>query len=155
MRRVRLRTRRVIVHAPRKVVFEVVAADGRVVERRSETELVVERTIALRRRARAALRRRAAETLQLVTLHAPERIEYRSLEGPVHRIEQSVTLSEPAPGATRMTYRGHFWTRGGPLGWVLGRARAKRSIDRAVTAHLQHHKGIAERQAARARDDRA
>jgi hypothetical protein len=124
-------------------VFDVVAGDGNVVERRSETELVVERT--------AARRRRLAATLQHVTLCPPERIEYRSLEGPVHRIEDSITLSEPAPGATQMTYRGHFWTRGGPLGWALGRARAKRSLERAVTERLQHHKRLAER-AARGRD---
>jgi hypothetical protein len=136
-------------------VFEVVAADGKAVERRSETELVVERTAAPRRRRTARLRRRPAAMLQLVTLHPPERIDLRSLEGTVHRIEESITLSEPARGATEMTYRGHFWTRGGPLGWIVGRARAKRSIQRAVTKRLQHHKRLAERRAARGRVDRS
>jgi hypothetical protein len=154
MRRVRLRTRRVIVHAPRDLLFEVVAADGEVVERRSETELVVERKATRRRRRTARFRRRPAATLLLVTLHPPERIDLRSLEGPMHRIEESITLSEPARGATQMTYRGRFWTRGGPLGWLVGRARAKRSIQRAVTERLQHHKRIAERRAARGRADR-
>jgi hypothetical protein len=153
MRRIRLRTRRIIVHAPRGVLFEVLVANEKVIERRSDTELVVERTAG--RRRRTTLRRRPAATLHLVTLDPPERIEYRSLEGPLHRIEESIALSEPAPGATKMTYRGHFWTRGGPFGWILGRARAKRSIQRAVTKQLQHHKWIAERRAARDRDGRS
>jgi uncharacterized protein YndB with AHSA1/START domain len=139
MRRIRLKTQRVIVHAPRALVFEVVAAGGQVVERRSETELVKEFT--------TTVGRRKVTTLELVRLRPPERIEYRWLKGPLHRVEEAIEMAEPAAGATEMTYRGSFWTRA--LGWIRGRARIKRSFDRAVTEHLQQAKTIAEKRARR------
>jgi uncharacterized protein YndB with AHSA1/START domain len=137
MRRIRLKTQRVIVHAPRALVFEVVAAGGQVVERRSDTELVKE--------FKTTVGRRKVTTLELVRLRPPERIEYRWLEGPLHRVEEAIEMAEPAAGATEITYRGSFWTRA--LGWVRARARIKRSVDRAVTEHLQQAKTIAEKRA--------
>jgi hypothetical protein len=140
MRPIPLRTRRFLVHAPRPLVFEAVASLGKLVERRSDREQVVEFVTG---RGDGGMRLR-----ELATLHHPERIEYRSLDAPVERVEESIALTEPAPGATTITYRGRFWMGRGPRAWLQG-LRAKRAFDRLASQQIEAGKHLAERSARR------
>lgn len=136
-----LATRCVRVEAPRELCFEVVAAAGEVVERRSDDERVVEFL--------SEHRGRTIRTLELVTLEAPERISYRWLKGPLPGVEEEIVFEVAEDGCTEMTYRGRFRTGGGPLRWLMGRLYVKRVFDRLVREHLDQGKQAAEGRMAR------
>lgn len=136
-----LTTRCVRVEAPRELCFEVVAAAGEVVERRSDDERVVEFV--------SEHRGRMVRTLELVKLEAPERILYRWLKGPLPGVEEEIAFKVAADGCTEMTYRGNFRPGDGPLRWLFGRLYVKHVFDRLVREHLDQGKQAAERRAAR------
>lgn len=136
-----LATQCVRVEAPRDLCFEVVAAAGKVVEKRSDDERVVEFV--------SEHRGRTVRTIELVKLDPPERILYRWLEGPLPGAEEEISFEVAADGCTEMTYRGSFRPGSGPLRWLLGRLYVKRAFDRLVREHLDQGKQAAERRAAR------
>ncbi len=139
----RLSDQSVVVDAPRKLCFEVVAAAGRRLEKRSEKEWVVEfRTLAGDREFR---------TVELLTLERPSVIHYRWLEGPLPEVHETIRFVPLDHNRTRLAYSGRFSVGKGLLGWVIGRLRVKRLFDRLVIEHLQQAKEVAERRAMRTR----
>ena len=139
----RLGVQTIIIDAPRELCFEVVAAAGRRLKKRSEVEWVVEFvTEAAGRQVR---------TVELLTLDRPREIRYRWLEGPIPEVRESIVFTAVDDHKTELTYTGRFSLGKGPIGWLIGRLRVKRLFDRLVREHLQEAKEIAEKRAARTR----
>lgn len=136
-----LREQGVVVNAPRELCFEVVAAAGRRLEKRSDTEWIVEFMIdGGSRRIR---------TVELLTLDRPRAIHYRWLEGPLATVKETIGFAAIDETTTQLTYQGTFSLGMGPVGWAFGRLRIKPLFERLVGEHLQQAKEIAEARAAR------
>ena len=133
----------VVVDAPRELCFEVVAAAGRRLAKRSEKEWVVEFT--------TLADDREFRTLELLTLERPSVIRYRWLEGPLPEVRETIRFVPLDHNRTRLAYSGTFSVGRGLLGSVIGRLRVKRRFDRLVLEHLQQAKEVAERRAMRTR----
>ena len=138
-----LRRQSIVIAAPRELCFEVVAAAGRRLEKRSEVEWVVEFT------TRAG--DREVRTVELLILDRPEAIEYRWLEGPIPDVSETIGFLDRKDGTTRVDYRGNFSLGKGPIAWLIGRFRVKRLFDRLVAEHLLQAKEVAETRARRTR----
>ncbi len=139
----KLSQQEVVVSAPRGLCFEVVAAAGTLVERRSDTQWVVEFVL--------PSSGRDVRTLELLTLERPGAIHYRWLEGPLDGVRETIYFEEIDPTTTTLRYVGAFAPRGGLLGWLLARFKVKPVFDRLVHEHLIEAKSVAERRAERSR----
>jgi uncharacterized protein YndB with AHSA1/START domain len=139
----RLKTQTITITAPRDLCFEVVAAGGRRLEKRTESEWVVEFvTEAMGRKVR---------TVELLTLDRPRAINYRWLEGPIPDVEESILFTAIDDNRTQLTYVGRISFGKGPIGWVIARLRVKRLFERLVHEHLEQAKEVAEKRARRSR----
>jgi hypothetical protein len=143
MRTIELKKQRVSVAAPKALCFEVAAAGGKVREKRSDSEKVVEFT--------SDYKGREIRTLELVTLHPHDAIDYRWLKGPLSHVEERISFEEAGPNTTEIVYEGEFALGPGPLRWLLGRVWIKRRYDRVVLEHLGQGKKAAEQRARRTR----
>jgi hypothetical protein len=139
--RIAFAKQRVRVEAPRELCFEVVASAGRVIERISETERVVEFL--------ADYRGRTIRTVERVELEPPRVIRYSWLEGPLPAVEEEIVFLAEGLAETEIVYSGHFTPREGVPRWVYGRLLVKPRFERIVREHLLEGKAIAERRAAR------
>lgn len=139
----KLRSQTIAVDAPRELCFEVVAAAGRRLEKRSEREWVVEFT--------SAVAGREVRTVELLTLDRPRAIHYRWLEGPLPEVRETIEFVGIGDDKTEVGYQGIFSIGKGPLRWVFGRLVVKPLYDRVVKKHLQQARDAAERRVARSR----
>ena len=137
----KLRQQTIVIDAPPELCFEVVAAAGRRLEKRSDTEWLVEFT--------TAAGGRDIKTVELLTLERPSAIHYRWVEGPLSEVTETIRFVRVDGDKTRLTYSGTFRVGWGSLGWLIGRLRVKPLYDRAVKEHLAQAKEIAEKRAAR------
>ncbi len=131
----------VVINAPRELCYEVVAAAGRRLEKRSDKEWVVE--------FKTRVGDRDVRTVELLSLERPNAIHYRWLEGPLPKVRETIRFVQVDDRKTRLIYTGRFSLGKGVVGWAIGRMRVKRMFDRLVTEHLSQAKEIAERRAAR------
>lgn len=129
--------------APQALCFEVVAAAGRVKEKRSDIERVVEFT--------SDFKGREVVTVELVRLEPPDRIRYQWLEGPLPYVEEQISFEQTGSDTTDLVYEGRFAVSRGLGGWMVGRLWIKRHFDRLVLEHLEYGKEVAERRAERSR----
>lgn len=139
----RLRQQDIVVNAAQELCFEVVAAAGRRLEERSETEWVVEYL--------TEAGGREIKTVELLTLERPRAIHYRWLEGPLAKVSETIRFSPANRDRTKLTYSGTFSVGKGPLGWFMGLFRVKPLFERVVREHLEQAKEIAEKRAERSR----
>jgi uncharacterized membrane protein len=139
----KLREQSIVIEAPSALCFEVVAAAGRRLEKRSEHEWIVEFT--------TPAGKRDVRTVELLTLDRPHAIHYRWLEGPLAEVSETIRFVSIDEHNTRVTYSGNFKIGMGPLGWVIGRLRVKPLFVRLVREHLQQAKEVAEKRASRTR----
>jgi len=139
----KLAEQQIEVHAPRELCFEVVAAAGTRVERRSDVEWVVE---FVSDEGSSAVR-----TVELLTLERPHAIHYEWLEGPLDEVRETIFFDELDPATTRLRYVGEFSFGGGPIRDAVARLRIKPKFDRLVRDHLEEARTVAERRAARSR----
>lgn len=145
MRRPRsLPERRVRVRAAPALCYQVVSSAGRILERRSPTERVVEFD--------AVAGGKRVVTKELVRLDEPgRRISYEWLEGPLPFVQESIDVEALPDGSAELRYRGRYATKRGPIQCLLGMLFVRRVFDRAVREHLAQAKQIAERRAARSK----
>lgn len=139
----KLRDQAILIDAPCELCFEVVAAAGRCLEKRSDTEWVVEFV--------TEAGDREVRTVELLTLDRPRSIHYRWLEGPLTEVKETMRFASADVDKTKLSYSGAFSVGRGPLGWLIGRLRVKPLFDRLVQEHLSQAKEIAEKRAARTR----
>jgi hypothetical protein len=139
----RLSTQTTIIEAPRELCFEVVAAGGRRVEKRSESEWVVEFV--------TEAGGRKIRTVELLNLDRPRAIQYRWLEGPIPDVSETVLFTAIDERVTELTYTGRISLGKGPIRWLIVRLRVKRLFERLVREHLHQAKEVAEKRAERSR----
>lgn len=139
----RLRQQHIVIDAAPELCVEVVAAAGRRLEKRSDTEWVVEFV--------TQVGDRDVRTVELLTLDRPRAIRYLWIEGPLSKVEEIIRFASVDEGRTKLTYRGRFSVGRGPVGWLIGLLRVKPLYDGVVEEHLRQSKELAEKRAARTR----
>lgn len=150
-----LSPQRLEIDAPCPLVWEMITSVGRgqipgsknkahLVERKSEHVLIAEFV--------THSGKKVYTTLEEVTLHPPDRITYRHLEGPLPYVWEEIELKdadmEAGRGKTLLLYSGEFRTKS-LLGYLLGPLYIKPLFDRLAREHLQELKEAAESRAAR------
>lgn len=136
-----LKKQQIDIDAPRELCFEVVAAAGRRLEKRSESEWIVEFLTDV---GKGKIR-----TLELLSLDPPRNIRYRWLEGPIPDVEETMTFIALDGSRTRIVYEGVFSLGRGPVNRLIERVRIKPLFDRLVLEHLEQAKVACELRAAR------
>ena len=145
------------VHADRRLTFQVLTAFGasaqhpggassKVVERAEDGKrLLVEfHTPATGPFGRPTVYR----TLEWVTLHEPEAIDFDGQGGPFSLLRDRFTLKEEA-GCTRFRYESTFALKGGIFGWLLGVLYVRRKLGKFMRTHMTEMKETIEERAKR------
>jgi hypothetical protein len=140
---VNLRSHSIVISAPQELCFELVAAAGRLLEKRSESEWVVEFA--------TQSGNREIRTVELLVLDRPQGIRYRLLEGHIPDVREAITFTDLEDGTTRLDYRAASASARGPIGRFLGGLRIKPVFDQLVAEHLLQAKEIDEARARRTR----
>jgi hypothetical protein len=145
-----LREYTVDIHAPRDLVYDIVAQPylGRPTRAIREKVRVLERgsDMVLAEHFTAVGDHLTATTVETVRFTRPERVDFRLVRGPVPHVTESFILSEHG-GDTRLDYRGEIGTDLGVLGQHWGRLVA-RHWEAAVAAALSSITKEAEHRAA-------
>ncbi len=100
MKHIELATQRVTIQAPKALCFEVIAAAGETVEKRSDTERVVDFDL--------EHKGELIKTRELLNLRPPDAIDYRWLDGPLPFVEETISFVARGDRTTDMTYEGSF-----------------------------------------------
>ena len=153
MSAIELRPQSVEIDAPRELVFQMLSSfrRGRIAGDNAEsTRLISEdgdvKTVEFITKAGPFSYR----TLEEVTLHKPQKIEFRHLEGPLDFSEETFTLDETSEGATLLTHSGSFiWKRFPFFGWFGGVIYTRPMYHRVIRKHFESVKEAAEARAAR------
>jgi hypothetical protein len=143
------------IHADRRLAFQVLTAFGtsqpdgsssRVLLDAGERKLVEFHTLyAVDGEVRKVLR-----TVEWVTLHEPEAVDFFGVEGPVPFLRDRFLL-EDAGGCTRFRYESTFGLNGWLVGWLVGHYRVKPRMSRFMLAHTRGLKTTIEERARRSR----
>ncbi len=142
--------------APAALVRQMLAAIGQGVQRPGERAVVLERdgdrlVADFWTPVRLPLgRRRIVRTREAVSLASPDRVEYEHLDGPLRGLREAIAVHPVGAGRCRIVYEGAY----PPRGWLdrtLYGVVARRSLERAVRAHLEDLRPRAEARAARSR----
>ncbi len=151
-RPVRLSSHRVIIRAPRELVYQKMSSfgRGRLQGNSGESSRVVYRsgnTIVAEFNTRAG--RLTVTTLEEVTLDPPSRLTFRHLRGPLHYALERFVLTD-VDGDTALEHSGEFvWSRLPVLGWLAGRLLIKRPFERVLERHMDEIKTGCESRARR------
>jgi hypothetical protein len=143
VKHIELATQRVTIQAPKALCFEVIAAAGETVQKRSDTERVVDFDL--------EHKGQLIKTRELLNLRPPDAIDYRWLDGPLPFVEETISFEARGDRTTDMIYEGSFSLGSGWRNWLVGRFVVKRSFDRLALEHLEEGRTIAEKRAARSR----
>ena len=137
---VRLKTHKVLIRAPRELVYQKKSAfgSGRLNGESSESSRVVSRSDD---KIIAEFKTRAGPftitTLEEVTLEPPERITFRHLRGPLHYAREEFAIHDVDAG-TELTHDGEFvWSRLPVLGWLAGRLLIEPAFERIIEDHVE------------------
>ena len=150
---IQLNPQSVEIDAPRELVFQMLSSfrRGRIAGDNAEsTRLISEdgnvKTVEFTTKAGPFSYR----TLEEVTLHRPERIEFKHLEGPLDFSEEEFTLDETPDGGTLLTHTGSFiWKRFPFFGWFGGVIYTRPMYHSVIRKHFATVKEAAEARAAR------
>ena len=120
-RPIELSRRRVLVKAPRELVFQTITSFGRRHRRDSagDSSKLVSRDgdrLTVEFRTRAGLF--TYTTLEEITLYPPDRVTFRHIDGPLHCAFEEFTITD-VDGGTELRYEGEFiWSRLPIIGWI-------------------------------------
>ena len=153
---VRLPPMEVHIHADRRLAFQVITAFGasaagdgassRVLSR-EEGRLLVE----FHTPAPGLLGgRKVYRTVEWVTPHEPERVEFETVQGPMSMMRDGFILQAQG-GCTRLRYESEFGIRGGVVGWLISRLYVRPRLQRLMREHLQELKETIETRARRSK----
>lgn len=153
-RPIRLRPHRVLIHAPRDMVYQKMSSigSGRLPGDNNESSRVLCRD---GNNIIAEFRTRAGPfsytTIEQVTLEPPERISFRHLSGPLHDAREAFEFRD-VDGDTELVHTGEFiWSRLPLVGWFGGIIYTRPMFERVITKHLKQVKTSCEARAARSR----
>lgn len=150
---IELKRQSVEIDAPRELVFQMLSSfrRGRIAGDNTEsTRLISEdgnvKTVEFTTKAGPFSYR----TLEEVTLHRPEKIEFKHLEGPLDFSEEEFTLDETPDGGTLLTHSGSFvWKRIPFFGWFGGVIHTRPMYHSVIRKHFATVREAAETRAAR------
>ena len=150
---VKLQKQRLLIQAPRELVFQIISAigKGKLPGSQGEMTRVLHQegnTIIAQFTTRVG--RRMITTVEQVKLYPPERItfEHLHLSGPLDSAWEEVVLRE-TPSGTELEYTGEFQYLFPLLGWFISHLYIKPRYNTAVREHLNQVKVAAEAQARR------
>lgn len=141
----------VTVDAPREMVFEMLTAFGRgqLPGAKEKTRVLEEDGDRLVVEFTTDAIYKTYVTLEEVTLHRPDRITFKHLDGPFESCDEIFTFEELPDGQTLWRHTGSF-TLGWPVvGKVVGRNITKRWFERVMRKHMREMKEAIEARAAR------
>ena len=152
VRLVRLKRHRVIIRAPREMVFQKMSSFGkgrptgdggeysRVLERTGDTIVAEFKTLA------GVF---TVTTIEEVVLEPPHRITFRHIKGPLHYAREEFVLRD-VDGGTALKHGGEFvWFRLPFLGWLAGLLLIKRPFERVLEGHMEKIRTTCEARAER------
>ncbi len=79
--------------------------------------------------------RKMFRTVERVTLHEPEQVEFEEIKGPLAMRQERLILDKLGSG-TCLRYEANFRMKGSALGWLLGLFFVRPKLKHAVQAHL-------------------
>ena len=144
------------IHANRRLAFEVITAFGASADgdgpstkvlSRSEDGLLVEFLTPVRGLLGG---HKVYRTVERVTLHEPEAIDFQGVEGPLPYLHARFTLEENG-GCARLRYESEFGVRGWVGGWLVGMLYVRPKMKRFIQEHLEEMKETIEARAQRSR----
>ena len=140
---IRMKTHRVLIKAPREMVYQKVSSfgRGRLQGENNESARVISRD---GNEIVAEFRTKAGPflytTVEKVTLEPPERITFEHLEGPLHYAWEEFVFND-VDGDTELVHSGEFiWSRLPLIGWFGGRLYTKRVFERTTAKHMDRIK---------------
>ena len=142
-RPIRLKTHRVLIGAPREMVFQKMSSfgRGRLKGDNSESCRVISRdgnTLIAEFKTRAGPF--SYTTIEQVTLEPPDRIIFKHLKGPLHYAWEEFVFND-VDGDTELIHNGEFIWHWFPLiGWLSGILYTRPTFERAVARHMQEIK---------------
>ena len=143
------------IHADRRLVFQVLTAFGAsqpdggsstMLRDEGHRKLVEFRTLI----PTAAGGKQMLRTVEWVTLHEPEAIDFVGVEGPLDFLRDRFVLEEVG-GCTSFRYESTFGLKGWIVGWLIGRRRVKRRLSRFMREHSNALKATIEERARQSR----
>ena len=144
------------IHADRRLAFQVITAfdtaaenDGpgsRVLSQEGNI-LLVEFNTPIRGLLGG---RKVYRTVERVTLHEPEMIEFEGVEGPLPLLHDRFTM-EQEEGCTLFRYESEFGVRGWVFGWIIGMLYVRPKLKRFIREHVEEMKQTIEARAERSR----
>ncbi len=144
------------IHADRRLVFQVLTAFGaatqgdgassRVLSREADRLLVEFHTPVPTVFGRV----KEYRTVEYVTFHEPELVEFDTVEGPLSMMHERFTLQD-ASGCTLLRYDGQFGIPGWLAGWMVGMMYVRPLLHRFMRCHMMDMKEAMETRARRSR----
>ena len=143
------------IHADRRLAFQILTAFGanqpdggfsKVLREETGRKLVEFHSLIPTARGGKKLYR----TVEWVTLHEPEAIDFEGVEGPLNLLRDRFVLDDVG-GCTRLRYESTFGVRGGVFGWLVGRLRVKPLLAAFMLEHTRKLKETIEERAKRSR----
>ncbi|MFQ5899284.1 MAG: hypothetical protein ACE5JN_13720 [Candidatus Methylomirabilia bacterium] len=143
------------IHADRRLAFQVLTAFGatqpdggssRVLREEGGRKLVEFHTAM----PTSTGGKKVYRTVEWVTLHDPEAIDFQGVEGPLDLLRDRFVL-EDVGGCTAFRYESTFGMKGWIFGWLVGRFRVKPILGRFMREHTRELKETIEERAKRSR----
>ena len=138
---IRLSPIEVQINAPRNLVFRTLTDFGSTNARSEASSRVLSREgsrLLVEFKTRIPVlfgRRKVYRTVEWVTLHEPERVDFEEMEGPLAMRRERLILVEEE--STHFRYEAELGVRGWVLGWFLGGLFIRPKLKRAVREHLE------------------
>ncbi len=151
---IRISSIEIQIHARRQMVFQSLTAFGTKTpgsETSSRVLSQVEGRLLVEFETSVPLlfgKRKVFRTVEWVTPHEPEMVEFEEAEGPFAIRRERLILEEEGK-STRLKYEAEFGMRGWILGWLLGILFIRPKLSHAVREHMTVLKETIEAQAQR------
>ena len=154
---VRMPPQEVHIHADRRLAFQVITSFGasqgieggasQVLRREDDGRLLVE----FHTQGPGLFgRRKFYRTVERVTLHEPERVEFDGVEGPLSMLQDRFYLEEER-NCARLRYESVFGVRGWVIGWLIAVLYVRPRMRRLMRQHLAEMKETIEARAKRSK----
>ena len=153
---IRLPPVEVHIHADRRLAFQVITAFGAPAEKDGPSTKVLSREgdrllVEFKTSVKGLLGgHKVYRTVEWVTLHEPDRIDFEGVKGPLPLLHDRFTL-EQEEGCTRFRYESEFGIGGWVFGWLIGMLYVKPKMKRFIREHVEEMKQTIEARAERSK----
>lgn len=144
------------IHADRRLAFQVLTAFGAATQADGASSRVLSQEngrllVEFHTRVHTLFGwRKDYRTVEYVTLHEPELVEFDTVEGPFAMMYERFTLQDDG-GCTLLRYDGRFGLPGWLGGWILGVVYVRPLLNRFMRRHIMDMKEAMESRARRSR----